>query len=174
MTRKRMTLDQLRERCVVDPVDGGCWHWRGHMAKGSKPTLYICRRPDGGRTVRPARQVAWELFQRKRWPAGMAATCGCGVVDCINPRHVVPLTGDAYRRKASAGKPRPASVVAKLRSLARTRRAKLTAQAVSQIRARLRAGELQVTLAREHGVSVQAISQINRNTLWREPTPWSW
>lgn len=81
------SLDDLRERCYVDP-DTHCWHWRGAMSRSNgrdEPRLYL---PDMGRVVTLPR-AAWHLAG-KPVPQVQHLTiwrrCACSA--CGNPAHL--------------------------------------------------------------------------------------
>jgi len=98
-------------------------------------------------------------------PDGMQVLHRCDNPPCCNPAHLF-LGTQADNIADMIAKRRGGAVSGEAHY-----RAKLTADQVSAIRARYAAGETQVALAREFGVSQTNISRIVRGTTWVSHPP---
>lgn len=163
-----VTLLQLWRRCKVDESDpDSCWIWRGGVNQHGYPLVYTGAKGRGS-----ARRIAWELRNSRRITRGMYCSPKCGEVNCINPEHLELLSRAEYCA-GRAGHPRPRDHALRARE-GRRRRAKLTLEAVREIRRRAEAGNVeQAELAQAFGVSRSAISLVLRHVIWPEATPWT-
>ena len=127
----------------------GCWRWQGCCGEsGAGRVLHK------GRKV-PAARVAYE-WEVGAVPEGLRVTARCGNVKCVRPDHLAALT--------------PAEIAAlhprrTLLNGERNGRAKLTAQAIREIR-RQRGVVKQAVLARRFNTSQSQVSAIQRGELW--------
>lgn len=123
----------------------GCWLW-----------LRSIKEPQGYGQInldkknRLAHRVSFEAFKTPI-PDGMLVQHGCDNRWCVNPDHL-SLGTDATNQRDALLKGRTAR--------------KLQPDDVRAIRARLRSGESQRSLAREYGVSATMIRCISRRTSW--------
>lgn len=136
---------------VAGPDD--CWEWTGATANKGYGYLKV-----NGRIAR-AHRVALGLSQGRDIPAGVLVRHTCDNPPCCNPAHLVEGTfqdnvADAVER-------------GRLRRGSSSPVAKLTEQAISDIRTRYAAGGIsQRQLAQDYGVSVGAISHAVRGSCW--------
>jgi hypothetical protein len=187
------TRKSLAERFwpKVDRSGGpaACWPWLAHIDKNGYGR--INSGGTGGRCLL-ASHVAWELTHGPI-PPGLFVLHNCPGGDnpaCVNPAHLWLGTQrdnmrDMHRKgRASVGerhylRQHPELVRRGERHHSRTRpgcmprgeanhAAKLTADAVREIRARFAAGGVtQTALAREYGVDFRSVSQIIRRKRWQ-------
>ncbi|MFV2062331.1 MAG: HNH endonuclease [Chloroflexota bacterium] len=135
---------------------GECWVWTGSRRAGYGKFRPGSRK-DGGRATVPATHVAWELTNGPI-PDGMFLLHHRDNPPCVRPEHLFIGTAlDNHRDMAAKG-----------RAMAGERcvKAKLTAAAVADIRARYADGERQRSLAEEYGVSQTAVSLIVNGRRW--------
>lgn len=155
---QRLKCDPLSES-FWDHVDssGGpstCWPWK------PRHTLYgRVRIPGTGRNLSTHR-VAWELTHGTPIPAGLWVLHHCDNPSCCNPDHLyVGTHADNVADKVRRG--RGWKPIGELHPSA-----KLTAQQVREIRARINT-ETRKSLAEEFGVSGALISHIVARRLWK-------
>lgn len=133
-----------------DPVTG-CWMWLASVDEKGYGYFWA-----GSRTN--AHRFAYEQFIGPI-PDGMFTLHYCDTPGCVNPRHLWLGTHAANMRdrdtkgRALSGERAPSS---KLRTLD-----------VLAIRARLRRGATQVSLANEYGVTSATISRIANRDTWK-------
>jgi hypothetical protein len=149
-------LDRLMSRLVWNGDEDECWTWEGATARG-----YGRLAVEG--VLRQAHRVAYELFVGPI-PAGLFVCHRCDNRRCCNPDHLFLGTqsdniADMDRKgrrqnRVSAGTANP--------------RARLTEQNVVEIRRRHKGNYGDgIRLAREFGVSKDAISDIVCGRTWR-------
>lgn len=159
-----MSLEQLRERVTV--TSSGCWEWNlSHLPNGY------------GRVSRRrgllAHRWAWEVANGPI-PVGLCVLHRCDNRGCVNPGHLflgthrdntqdalnkgrLDLTPPSQRRNWKPGRPTGET----------NGSAKLTREAVAEIRSAYRAGGvLQRELAARYGVSQVAVSKAIRSETW--------
>ncbi|MDR0478312.1 MAG: HNH endonuclease [Burkholderiaceae bacterium] len=148
------TLEDLRQRCRIDPDEGddGCWlfdHSHAYVAGAE------------GTGVMASRRAAWILAHGKPVKAGYRVFGKCGERGCVNPAHLRALDPAEHGRSvaASGALKGVARRVLANRAIGRNR-AKLTAEMVAQINASPDTG---VALARRYGVSTETISKARRS-----------
>lgn len=104
--------------------------------------------------------MSWQLF-RSPIPPGLHVLHRCDNPPCINPYHLFLGTHlDNMRDMAAKGRSRPGEA---------HHNAKLTKEQVIAIRARVQAGEVQIDIARETGLSTAQISKIATGKSWTGP-----
>lgn len=92
-------MKQLRRfwKNVESPDSNGCWRWRGRKDKRGAGTIGFV----GMRGV-PAHRIAYELTYGPI-PQGLVLHHTCGIPDCCNPDHLIPMTrgehASAHSRK---------------------------------------------------------------------------
>jgi hypothetical protein len=158
-------LDLIRRRCRLDE-DTACWHWRGAVNDQGYPVVFDSARK---RNVR-ARTA---IFARLHGGVGHRrfVTLTCGERACLNPAHMRLETRSQYMRRSV--KHKSADVVARMQT-SRRRNAKLTLDRAREIRrTRNETSETLQTIATRYNVSRALVSQIIRNQVWREPSPWA-
>jgi hypothetical protein len=145
-----------------------CWPWLGCRDTAGYGRLTVGSRKDGTKRPALAHRIAYEL---ERGPLGTAfATHTCDNPACCNPSHVRAGThasnmaemaqrGRAARGDRSGPRRRPE----RLRRGERHGNAKLTAEAVADIRS---SGEPQRVLAERHGVDRSVVSRVRSGEAW--------
>lgn len=130
-----------------------CWLWTG--ATGATGYGYIAT-PD--QRVQAAHRVAYEI-EFGYIPPGMYVCHTCDVRLCVNPNHLF-LGTPAVNAEDMVVKDRSAKGE-------RHSQAKLTDEAVREIRTRHAAGERRLTLASEFGVSPSTLRSAIDHKTWR-------
>ena len=119
-----------------------CWIWQRSIDDGGYGTVHI-----GRTTVRSHRHV-YEKIKREKIPSGMELYHLCEVRPCVNPDHLEPVTNRENRRRSNVPT--------------------LNVEQVKEIRRRHEAGEKQIRLAEEFGVSSPAVSMIVNRIHWTD------
>jgi hypothetical protein len=127
---------------------GDCWLWTG----AKTPFGHGVMAKPGGGAVRTHR-VSWEMH-RGTIPEGLCVLHRCDVPACVNPDHLFLGDRDANNKDMQAK--------GRCDRVKRPRGenhgcAKLTEDAVRQIRERRNKGETYASIARDFGVSLQTI-----------------
>ncbi len=132
----------------------GCWIWGGTIQKRDGYGVFATK---PGKQVKAHRYV-YELFGNKI-PSGAHLLHRCDNRKCVNPDHMFIGTN----RENTADR------VAKGRSAhgVKSAKAKLTPDAVTEIRRLLAAGESMSSVARLFGVTAQSIFLIKRGDTWK-------
>lgn len=121
-----------------------CWAWSGTIRDGYGRTYYRGRSESASR-------VSW-LIHQGPIPDGLFVLHSCDNRPCTNPKHLFLGTNDDNMadmgRKGRNGR-------------------KLTMEQAVQIKARLRAGQLQTEIAKEFGVTKSCIQAISSGRLWQ-------
>ena len=158
--RARPLADRFLEK--VDR-SGDCWLWTGGTT--SPTSNYGVIGVNGGTKL--AHRVSWELH-RGPIPAGMQVCHHCDVPACVRPDHLFLGTqrDNMLDREAKGRGMRALHWDNRPAKGERHVCAKLTAAHVLAIRARL-PQTTHATLAREYGVSRQAVSDIAEGRTWR-------
>jgi len=137
----------------VEKTDGGCWVWRGRTNEWGYGLTSV-----GGRSTR-AHRASWEMHNGPI-PAGLWVLHRCDNPPCVNPAHL--FIGD---RAANT-----ADMVAKNRQArhpgAKSPRAKLTDDAVRELRALRSAGVQYKDLAARFGVSKSCVREAIIGSRW--------
>ena len=159
------TLDDVRERCVIDP-DTGCWHLR--MRLSGKPA------PKGGRTLRlhlfgrggvSATKAVWELQRGKPLPKGRRAVRTCDSHDCCNPDHISAMTtSDAQRYIVGRYCDMTPARRAALHRM-QVKRRRLSLEQLAEIR---HSPESSAALARKFGVSTTTVWAVRAGRTYRD------
>lgn len=150
-------LDWLRARVEIDPVTA-CWVWRGtRNHRGYGRFNYST---DQGVRTGSAHRLALELRLGRPIQIGLSALHSCDNPPCCNGGHLREGTisdnaVDAYTR----GRHVPAR--GELNG-----HAKLTDEDVDDIRAALRRGETQRSIAKRYGINQAQISRIKNGKAW--------
>jgi len=123
----------------------GCWLWHGKVRHDGYGVL-------GFNSKYRAHHVAYEKVNGARLP-GTVVMHTCDVPGCVNPEHLRLGTqqenlADMHRKGRARGN------------------AKLTEEAVLEVRRRLAAGDLQREIAADMRVTQSAISDIKRRFRW--------
>lgn len=149
--RSRPLEQRFWEKVSPEPMSG-CWLWTGSWANGYGDILVNGK-------VQRAHRVAWQLL-RGPIPVGQHVLHRCDTPPCVNPSHLFLGTAlDNITDMVTKGRNEPCRGE-------RNGRAKLSATAVTTIRARVAAGETQRALAREYGMHYQTIYYIVNRKLW--------
>jgi hypothetical protein len=147
-----------------DPSLGSCWLWTSSIHKSGYGLFFM---PGKHRNAAKAKahRVSYELFVGPI-PEGLDVLHRCDVRRCVNPDHLYPGTdADNMRDRDSRGRRPPPTGT-------KNGRAKLTEEAVREIKRALAAGETQTSLGRRYGVAQGQISNIALGKQWahvREP-----
>ena len=160
-----VTIDDLRERCRVDPVTH-CWHWLGATSSG-RPVIWTFDHARGEKRPMAATLAAWNIAHGRAPLPGYLICRACPHRACANPVHMREVRGRAamgavvhrvgYLRGQTESRLRNAAMA---RAAAGKR--DLTAQEVRQIRAEIAAGGTQQAIADRVGVPIHVVSDINR------------
>lgn len=130
-----------------------CWPWTGAVTDQGMAKFSIRKR------YYKAHRVVAALDGRE--PADRQAIRTCGSTICCNPRHIV--LGGVDENSAIA---RKTGRYATCQSGARNPMAKLTDDQVSEIKARIIAGETNLDIAEDFPVSHSMVSLIRRGKAW--------
>jgi hypothetical protein len=136
--------------------EDACWRWTGRVDADG----YGLCGPAGSHWR--SHRLAWELANGTTVPAGLLIRHLCpggGNPWCCNPKHLTPGTVKENAADAMAA--------GRLAQGERVKLAKLTAEAVREIRRRRADGETCRQIARDLGVSNQVISQIVKRQTWK-------
>lgn len=133
---------RFQRRTVAGP--NGCLLWTGAAHPFGYGELTVAGKRTG------AHRVAYEM-EHGPIPAGMSVLHRCDTPACVNPVHL--FLGTQADNMADK--------VAKGRAASRSRNgaARLTDEQYAEIERRVAGGEQQATLAREFGISPQAVCQ---------------
>lgn len=152
-------------------TEDGCWIWNGHVVNTGYGIICI-----GNRNI-PAHRYAYELSTGQAPPKNMLVCHKCDVPRCVNPAHLFLGTHkdnvddmvakgrsriNANQNDKKCGRDRDNPV--KLRS----QRAVFSDAQVLDIRTRYAAGETQVALGKEFGVSNDCIHLIVTNRAYKD------
>lgn len=136
------------------PALGHCWVWTGAGRGGGYGVFWW----DASRPLIPAHRAAWELYYGSR-PDSLNVCHHCDNRRCVRPEHLFLGTDsdnvqDALRKgRFSQGE--------------RSYLARLTENAVREIRAALANGERPTRIAHRYGVVRGAVYNIRNRTTWR-------
>jgi hypothetical protein len=144
------TLDDLRDRCVIDQASG-CWNYR--PAHGDARVPRVALPVLGGRTVHLGAAIC-VLRTGKLPERGVIWCAACNNPRCANPAHRKPHTM-AWRMRAANIKRSPLTRA----RMSRAKRTKLTDQAVLQIAA---SSGTHKQVAAQFGISWQYAGLIRR------------
>lgn len=167
----------MRRDYIADPVarfwayvdkssPDGCWRWTRSLAKSGGYGIF-CIGPKG-RMVR-AHRWAYEQASGAPIPPGMEVCHHCDNPPCVRPDHLF-LGTHADNMADMSRKGRGGTI--HIEALSRARlgagnpAAKLTDAQVIEMRARVAAGEKQLHVAREYGISPGTMSGIISRKRW--------
>jgi len=143
--------ERFHEKWIPHPRRG-CWIWIASTING-----YGCIGDGNGKVVR-AHQISWRLHCGLI-PPGLCVLHRCDNPLCVNPHHLFLGTKkDNSDDMIAKGRDRKVGQPGESNGMAR-----LTAQAVAQIRA---SDERMTTLAKRFGVTYGHIWQIRRGCRW--------
>jgi hypothetical protein len=141
----RDTLElYFRENTELDPVNSGCWRWRGPPVKSRR-----YRKKDG--VKRALYRIAFEHFKGPV-PDGYVVHHTCENFHCVNPEHLNALTGAEHIRVHFRGEKNSNAV--------------LTDESVREIFYLVKEGLLQRKIAGIYGVTQSCISNLLHNRRW--------
>lgn len=136
----------------------GCWEWTASRQKNGYGSIALPRR-DSGRMAR-AHRVSW-MIAHGPIADGLQVCHRCDNPPCVRPDHLF-LGTRAVNMADCVAKGRLNSARGE-----RASKAKLTAEKVNEIRARLARGATDQGLATEYGVSDTSIRMIRLGWTWR-------
>lgn len=161
-----MTTDSLRDLIIESSTpepNTGCWFWDKSIASHGYALVRL-----GGRRRR-AHRASFEAF-RGAIPHGQHVCHRCDVPSCVNPDHLFIGTHlDNMRDKVAKGRQaRGSRVHSKRRPRGEDNHsAKLTANAVREIRGRAARGESYNALGREFRVDATTLRNAALGLSWR-------
>lgn len=139
----------------ITHFDNGCWEWTG-----SRDNQGYGRVRHGKRLLL-AHRLMWSVANCEEIPDGLDILHRCDNPPCVNPNHLYAGTHlQNMRDRDSRGRRRPPYGE-------QNASAKLNADQVRDIRARLARGENQYALAAKYGVRQATISSIHLQKSWR-------
>lgn len=139
---------------------GGCWVWIGAISAGYGQFRLGSLR-DRTRRTEKAHRLAYERFVGPI-PTGLHVCHRCDDPRCVNPEHLfLGTNADNVADRVAKGRSRSVGNRGE-----RSPTAKLNLGAVAEIRRRVAAGTRQATIAREFGLSPQAISDVVNRRSW--------
>lgn len=132
-----------------------CWLWVSTLDSSGYGMLKV-----NGR-YQKAHRLAYEIRHQKKL-GNLFCLHHCDTPACVNPKHLYAGTHeDNMRDKMERNPPRGSN----------NGNAKLTDADIVQIRKRLAKGETGAAIARDYGMTRQAINQIRRGEKWRHNAP---
>jgi len=137
----------------------GCWLWKGATDKDG----YGLVKRDG-RMLR-AHRVMYEL-ERGPIPGGKLVMHSCDTPGCVRPDHLLLGTPKENTQDMIAKGRRHLTTGSTAQRGTLNGRAKLTEREVKSIRRRYTAGELQIHLAAEFGITQGAVHKIVAGLTW--------
>ena len=143
----------------VTKTDDGCWEWVGARTTAGYGAVNV----DG--RMRRAHRVAYELVIGAV-PSGMNLLHSCDNRTCVNPAHLRFGTQRENMADMDSRGRRFTPFAGQIQKGSRNRNARLDEAKVSQVKARLAAGEHHATIAADYGVHRATISQIARGHSW--------
>lgn len=157
----RVDVERIVSRCVVS--DSGCWEWQGARKGPGYGNIWSKRTGRLGMTHRLMLEATGADL------VGKSACHACDNPPCCNPNHLFAGTArdnaqDA-KSKGRASLP-PRTDWPQMMRRRRHHWQKLDRAAIPDIRRRLAAGEKQKDIARDYGVTFQAISKIKLGDRW--------
>jgi hypothetical protein len=160
-------LEQISARCSHEE-ENDCWHWTGAVNYQGYPVVFDSERK---RNVRARTAIFGRLhggISHRRF-----VTMTCGERACLNPAHMRIESRSQYMRRSV--KHKSADVVARMReSRRRSATAKLTLADAIEIRRLRNDSDLTLqAIGDRYAVSRALVSQIIRNQVWREASPWA-
>lgn len=143
----------------------GCRLWQGGFVRNRWPRMYA--RIDGKETAVSVRPVVWKLRGGRELLPGEVITMNCGCEACLEFKHMKVIDkGEVSRRNWA--KPGAKFVRSIKNQLSSRGKAKLDMDKAREIRARLAAGETQLSLCADYDVSQALVSRVARGTSWRD------
>ena len=131
-----------------------CWLWTACTDKLGYGRMYALGE-------NRAHRISYRLFKGDI-PEGMKVLHSCDVRNCVNPGHLRTGTqAENIRDAVERGRWRGGDVRGERNPMAR-----LTADAVAEIREAVAAGTPQIAMARRFGVSPMAVSRVVRKESW--------
>lgn len=161
---------------VIRPELGPCWLWTGRTNEHGYGVFYVWYGPKIGRLER-AHRVAWRLLKGEALPDDVMGCHKCDNPPCVRPDHIFPGNSLTNSRDME-NKGRHPTIGKEVTSRYRQSdahihgeahySAKLTEQAVREIRLRYAAGDVSYrTLASEYGVRIRAIMLLVHHVTWK-------
>lgn len=156
--RKQTERERFDAKHALGP--GGCWVWSGYRNAEGYGGFKT-----GGRSRR-ANRVAWRLY-RGPIPYGLVVCHACDNTACVNPDHLFLGTdSDNAKDRERKGRGGGKVVFGALHP-----NAKLSDDAVREIRRRRACGETFRFIATEFGVTPSVIERIVAHKTWKHVKP---
>ena len=174
----RQLMDERASKRFWEKVDrsagSGCWHWLAAQDRCGYGKFYIGTDGDGKDVMGYAHRVVWELVYGAI-PEGAEVLHRCDNPLCVNPRHLFLGTQkDNVRDMIEKGRENfgPGRMEIERHPEYRARgehhpRAKLTEDAVREIRREVARGVRQCEVVKRFRVGHSTISDIVRRKTWR-------
>lgn len=140
----------------VQPAEADeCWLWTGPVVDGNYPKVWMDQKIQG------AHRVSYALAVGDLEP-GMCVCHTCDNRLCVNPAHLwlgtkADNNADAHAKGRSSGGSLPGEM---------SPMARLTDDAVREIRSRVAAGEPKASVARDFGVCKQTVCNVISGLTW--------
>jgi len=173
MKRGITRIQDLFDRSERRPGDL-CWHWLGAMVKGS-PRIWTFDHDRGEKRCMPGPTAVWNIAHGAA-PRGGIPYRSCGCTDCVCPAHIriAENTTEMHAALAATGRLKGAHLEARRANIRRawevTGKTPTPEATVRQILARI-GSETGRAIARDLGVSEQAVSRIKLRSRRAEVTP---
>lgn len=159
------SIDDLRERCDVDPVTR-CWIWRGCVDETGYPRIHAFDPERGEKRSMAGARAAWCIAHGEAPLPGYYVYRSCGHRKCLNPVHLrqVKDRAEAGKLIEARGSAKGKRSYEKTIEISRKGWAKQGLQITPpEIVLAIRAAPPEITgraLAKLHGVSEQRVSAI--------------
>lgn len=164
-----VTIAQLRERCVVDPVTR-CWNWTGarnSSRNGGRgiPTLFAFDHRRGEKRTMSGPLAAWNIAHGESPRLGWLVFRACCNNDCLNPVHLsqARTRADIGRHVAIVGKRKGNNVEARRANIRKAWAVTGVVPTAPEIVLAIRAAPQDITgtaLAQQYGMSQTTVSRI--------------
>lgn len=82
-----VTLEALRERCIVDEVTR-CWKWTGGASSDGTPRLHTFNHETGSKQTMSGPKAVWNIAHGEAPRRGWFVMRSCGNRACMNPVHM--------------------------------------------------------------------------------------
>lgn len=154
-------FSRFYELCVPEALTG-CWLWHGNLTDRPSGQLGYGRFYARGGAIY-AHRLSYTIHKGEV-PPGMYVCHRCDTPQCVNPDHL--FLGNAKDNARDRNLKGRANTEPRFQGES-SPMAKLDAQTVRRIRERYAAGETQLAMAREYGLSSSTVCNIVNRKKWR-------